>query len=74
MLVLTRRAGEEVVIDGHIRVRVTVVRGNQVWLGIIAPENVRVERAEVHERRGLAAAVAPLHEQPPAAGLPRVRE
>ena len=74
MLVLTRRSGEEVVIDGHILVRVTAVRGNQVRLGIIAPEKVRVERAEVRERRGLAAAVAPLNEQPPAAGLPGVRE
>jgi hypothetical protein len=32
-----------------------------------------VERAEVHERRGLAAPVGPLHEHSPATGLPGVR-
>jgi carbon storage regulator len=51
MLVLTRRVGEEIVIAGHIRIRVTKVQGDRVRLGIIAPEEVYVDRAEVHERR-----------------------
>jgi carbon storage regulator len=51
MLVLSRRLGEEIVIDGHIRVTVVEVRGNQVRLGITAPPSVGVDRAEVHERR-----------------------
>jgi carbon storage regulator len=59
MLVLTRRTGEEVVIGEHIRVRVTLVQGNRVRLGIIAPENVRVARAEVHECRMPHSAEAP---------------
>jgi carbon storage regulator len=74
MLVLTRLAGEEVVIDGHIRVRVTGVRGNRVRLGIIAPENVRVERAEVHERRGPPRAARPPAQEPSAEGQPRVQQ
>jgi carbon storage regulator len=74
MLVVTRRAGEEVVIDGHIRVRVTLVHGGRVRLGIIAPENVRVDRAEVHDGRGPSAAARPLPEQPPAAGRPGMQE
>ena len=59
MLVLTRRTGEEVVIGEHIRVRVTFVQGNRVRLGILAPENVRVARAEVHECRMPHSAEAP---------------
>ena len=51
MLVLTRRVGEEIVIDGNIRVVVTAVEGNKVRLGISAPPWVTVNRKEVHERR-----------------------
>src|SRR5262245_49297137 len=51
MLVLTRYLGEEIVIDGQIRLRVGAVRGDQVRLGICAPPSVRVDRREVHERR-----------------------
>jgi carbon storage regulator len=51
MLVLTRRVGEEIVIDGNIRVIVTAVKGDKVRLGISAPRSVPVDRKEVHERR-----------------------
>ena len=51
MLVLTRKTGEEIIIDGHIRVTVTAVRGDKVRLGISAPPDVRVDRAEIHQRR-----------------------
>ena len=44
MLVLTRHSGEEIVIDGDIRLTVLEVRGSVVRLGIIAPESVRVLR------------------------------
>ncbi len=50
MLVLTRRVGEEIVIDGDIRVTVLEVRGNQVRLGIVAPQDVRVLRQELEHR------------------------
>lgn len=53
MLVLSRRIGEEVVIDEQIRVVVVEVRGARVRLGICAPASVRVDRKEVHERRAL---------------------
>ncbi len=49
MLVLTRRVGEEIVIDGQIRVAVVHVRGKRVRLGIEAPRNVRVERQELSD-------------------------
>jgi len=51
MLVLSRRLGEEIVIDDHIRLRVVEVRGERVRLGVCAPASVRVDRQEVHERR-----------------------
>jgi carbon storage regulator len=51
MLVLTRRPGEEIVIDGCIRVRVVDVHGNRVRLGIEAPPEVTVDRSEIHECR-----------------------
>jgi carbon storage regulator len=51
MLVLTRRVGETIVIDGRIRVIVSEVRGDKVRIGIEAPSDVRIDRQEVHERR-----------------------
>jgi carbon storage regulator len=47
MLVLTRRIGEEVLIDGNILVTVVAVKGNQVRLGITAPSTVPVARLEL---------------------------
>jgi carbon storage regulator len=51
MLVLTRRVGEKVVIDGDIQLVVVAVQGEKVRLGISAPLSVRVDRQEVHQRR-----------------------
>ena len=51
MLVLTRQVGEEIVIDGVIRVTVVAIKGGKVRLGISAPPSVTVDRKEVHERR-----------------------
>ena len=51
MLVLTRKAGEQIVIDGNIVVTVSAVEGNKVRIGIEAPMSVSVDRAEVHQRR-----------------------
>lgn len=51
MLVLSRRVGEEIVINDNIRVTVVAVKGDRIRLGIVAPRDVSVDRAEVHERR-----------------------
>lgn len=51
MLVLTRRVGEEIVVGGNIRITVVSVKGNRVRIGVTAPESVRVDRKEVHDRR-----------------------
>jgi carbon storage regulator len=50
MLVLTRRIGEEIIIDGCIRVTITAIKGDKVRIGVTAPPEMRVDRAEVHER------------------------
>ena len=50
MLVLTRRIGEEIIIGGSIRVTVTSVKGDKVRIGVSAPPDIRVDRAEVHRR------------------------
>ena len=51
MLFLTRRVGEEIVIGGDIRVTVVAIKGDRVRIGVSAPDFVRVDRQEVHERR-----------------------
>ena len=48
MLVLSRRLGEEIVINGNIRVTVVGVKGDRVRLGIVAPDNVPVDRATMN--------------------------
>ncbi|AMA46503.1 carbon storage regulator CsrA [Pseudomonas entomophila] len=50
MLILTRKTGETIVINENIRVTVLAVKGNQVRIGIEAPEDVPVHRHEVQER------------------------
>jgi carbon storage regulator len=50
MLILTRRPGESLVVDGHATVTVLGVKGRQVRIGITAPESVRVLRQEVSLR------------------------
>jgi carbon storage regulator len=80
MLVLSRRVGEAIVIEGGIRVTVVATKGGQVRLGIAAPPSVRVDREEVHGRRVefLRAADVPITvpaapaPQPPRAGAARV--
>jgi carbon storage regulator len=50
MLVLTRRVGESLVIDGTIRVTVLAVNGGKIRLGFEAPPSVSVLRGEVFLR------------------------
>jgi carbon storage regulator len=49
MLVLTRRADEEVIIGEDISVKVVEIRGNVVRLGFNAPADVTIHRREVYE-------------------------
>jgi carbon storage regulator len=51
MLVLTRKIGTEIVIGDDVRIKVLDIRGEKVRLGIVAPEDVVVDRQEIHDRR-----------------------
>jgi carbon storage regulator len=50
MLVLSRKMGEQIVIDHEIEVTVIRIRGGKVQLGISAPDNVTILREEVLHR------------------------
>lgn len=47
MLVLSRKPGEQVVIDGGIVVTVTAIDGGRVKIGIEVPEDVSILRGEL---------------------------
>lgn len=51
MLILTRRIGERVLIGPDIWVEVLGIKGNQVRLGLSAPDNVSIDREEVRDRK-----------------------
>ncbi len=48
MLVLTRKLGESIAIDDHIKISVVQIKGKQVRLGIEAPNNTRIHREEIY--------------------------
>jgi carbon storage regulator len=50
MLILTRRAGETVMIGSDVTITVLGVKGNQVRIGINAPKDVAVHREEIFQR------------------------
>lgn len=47
MLVLTRKAGERIIIDDSIVVEVLEVQGNRVRIGIQAPQGITILRQEL---------------------------
>jgi len=49
MLILSRKPGESIVIDGRIHLKIVRVEGDVVKVGIEAPADVPVHRKEVYE-------------------------
>jgi len=49
MLILSRKSGESIVIDGRIHVKIVRVEGEVIKVGIEAPADVPVHRKEVYE-------------------------
>lgn len=49
MLILSRKSGESIVIDGRIHVKIVRVEGDVVKVGIEAPSDVPVHRQEVYQ-------------------------
>lgn len=74
VLVLSRRAGESVVIADDVVVTVLEVRGDVIRLGIDAPRHVRVHREEVYrevQKANQAAAAASVEDLDLGSLLPR---
>ena len=71
MLILTRRAGETVMIGSDVTITVLGVKGNQVRIGINAPKDVAVHREEIFERiqSEQAGGGAPGRKRSPAKGV-----
>ena len=56
MLVLSRKTGQTIVLDGRIRVTVLDIRGSQIRLGVEAPQEIPVWREELStEKKPVAA-------------------
>ena len=60
MLVLSRKPGQALLVGGRIVIKIVEIRGQQVRIGIEAPEDISIVRQELHEQVGDAnkAAVA----------------
>jgi len=52
MLVLTRKVGESVLIGGEIEVTLLDIKGDSVRIGVKAPRETRIQRAEILEAVG----------------------
>ena len=69
MLILSRKTGETVVIDGRIRVKVIRVEGDVVKIGIEAPAEVSIHRQEVYDEIQRSNQEAATSDQP---GVPKI--
>jgi len=50
MLILTRRVGETIMVGDEVQVTVLGIKGNQIRIGINAPEAIAVHREEIYNR------------------------
>ncbi len=48
MLILSRKAGESLILDGGIEIKITEIYGDKVRIGISAPADVKVYRKELY--------------------------
>jgi carbon storage regulator len=70
MLILSRKSGETVVIDGRIRVKVIRVEGDVVKIGIDAPADISIHRQEVYDEIQRSNQEAATPDQPVVPKLP----
>ncbi len=49
MLVLTRKVGETIAIDDHIKITIVQIKGKQVRVGIEAPKETKIHREEIYQ-------------------------
>lgn len=53
MLVLSRKESETVLIGDDIVLTILSIKGNQIKLGINAPDDVNVVREEIYQKRNI---------------------
>ena len=51
MLILTRKIGQDIIIDGKTVMTILEIDRGKIRIGIVAPPEVVVDRREVHERK-----------------------
>ena len=55
MLVLTRRVGEQILIDkGQIEIKMLYVRNGHIAVGIKAPNHIDVDRKEIYIKKRIS--------------------
>ena len=54
MLVLSRKVGDKLVIDGNITVEVVKIQGNRISLFIVAPSDVKILLGELNQPKANA--------------------
>jgi len=50
MLVLTRKAGEGIIIGDDVKITIIEVKGGGIRIGIDAPRHMKVHRQEVYDK------------------------
>ncbi|MDC9591420.1 carbon storage regulator CsrA [Xenorhabdus sp. XENO-10] len=50
MLILTRRRQEKIRVGDDIEIVILGINGNQIKIGVKAPEGISVHREEIHQR------------------------
>ena len=51
MLILSRKIGESLIIDGNIEVKILDIKAGTVRVGVYAPHDIIIDRQEIHERK-----------------------
>lgn len=49
MLILTRKKGQSIIINNNIEILISSIEGDQIKVGIVAPNEVTVLRKEIYE-------------------------
>ena len=50
MLILTRRAGETIMVGDEVKITIIGIKANQVRIGVDAPRQIAVHREEIYHR------------------------
>ena len=50
MLILSRRQGQSIIVSDTVEISITEIKGDQVRLGIAAPQSVKIFRKEIYEQ------------------------